>query len=141
MGDEGSSLSRDDNERILASLTGGEAPIGMKNVNVDADESSAILLTFTGGGHSVEFSFTSDEGLDDSSYGIEMEVSGGFELGNWLEAETTVRPWSRRTSSRANTKMPFHAVSVTNARLHGTKEDTSCPNTFSATQSLVTNSC
>ena len=92
MGDEGSSLSRDDNERILASLTGGEAPIGMKNVNVDADESSAILLTFTGGGHSVEFSFTSDEGLDDSSYGIEMEISGGFELGNWLEAETTVKP-------------------------------------------------
>ena len=92
MGDEGSSLSRDDNERILASLTGGEAPIGMKNVNVDADESSAILLTFTGGGHSVEFSFTSDEGLDDSSYGIEMEVSGGFELGNWVESEMTFDP-------------------------------------------------
>jgi len=92
MGDEGSSLSRDDNERILASLAGGEAPIGLKNVNVDEDERGSILLTFTGGGHSVEFSFTSDEGLDDSSYGIEMEISGGFELGNSFEFSTKFDP-------------------------------------------------
>ena len=92
MGDEGASLSRSDNERILSSLAGGEAPIGMKNVNVDADERSSILLTFTGGGHSVEFSFTSDEGLDDRSYGIEMGISGGFELGNWVEVGFAIDP-------------------------------------------------
>ena len=140
MGDEGASLSRSDNERILSSLAGGEAPIGMKNVNVDADERSSILLTFTGGGHSVEFSFTSDEGLDDRSYGIEMGISGGssWATGSKWDSRSTPVP---STSSRANTKVPFHAPSVTNARSRGTKTDVSCPSTFSATHSLVISLC
>ena len=108
-------------------------------MNVDADERSSILLTFTGGGHSVEFSFTSDEGLDDRSYGIEMGISGGFELGNWVGG-FAIDP-GPKYKLEGEHKSALHAPSVTNARSRGTKTDVSCPSTFSATHSLVISLC
>ena len=77
MGDENAKLSGLDTNRVLASLTGGKGPIGMMDGSSSSD--GAILLTFSGGGNSLDFSFSSDEALAGQSYSVGLDFSGGFE--------------------------------------------------------------
>ena len=89
---EGSSLDAGSAERIVASLTGGTASTGVQNVGQAEGEKGDIFLTFSGGGHSMDFSFYSDEILSDSSYAVSLEVSGGFDVGGEFEIKSEVSP-------------------------------------------------
>ena len=61
--------------RVQASFTGGKGPTGMIN---SANE-GVILLSFSGGGESTEYIFTSNENVDGQDYGFEMKLEGTAE--------------------------------------------------------------
>ena len=67
-------LYSDDLEnRATASFTGGKALTGMdQRGNATEFETDAILLTFSGGGHSVEYSFESSESIVDNHYTLNV---------------------------------------------------------------------
>ena len=79
LGEDGAKIPWEDSTRILASMTGSDGPPGMKRTNATND-SSGVLLTFSGGGQSMDFTFSTNEGIDDASYTVGLEISGGFEL-------------------------------------------------------------
>jgi hypothetical protein len=54
-------LEATDTSRILASLTGGTGPQGMANGGDTNPPYSEIFLSFSGGGHALEFTFKSDD--------------------------------------------------------------------------------
>ena len=58
--------------RSLSSFTGAPGPNGMYG------NESAVFLSFSGGGSSMDFSFTSDEDLYGSSWSIAFDVEGGI---------------------------------------------------------------
>jgi hypothetical protein len=65
-----------DTSRILASLTGGTGPQGMA-IDGDANPpNSEILLSFSGGGHALEFTFKSDEEIEDYNSHVSFEIDG-----------------------------------------------------------------
>ena len=73
-----------DSGRVTASFTGDVGPTGMTGV---ADTEN-ILLTFSGGGHALEFSFGANEVEDSDVYHIAYELSG--ESRNNLNAEIKI---------------------------------------------------
>ena len=72
---EGNDFPVTDATRVSASFTGAEAMTGMVNRGGDSGE-QPILLTFSGGGHALQFSFESEEVLDSNVYHIAYEFSG-----------------------------------------------------------------
>ena len=71
---ENQALSREDLEnRVTVSFTGGKAFTGMyKRGNASEFETDSILLTFSGGGHSVEYTFQSSESIVDNHYTLNV---------------------------------------------------------------------
>ena len=61
-------------KRVFSSLTGIAGPSGM----VGGNNSEAVLLTFSGGGASLEFSFTSNELIYDSVWEIGFSLDGNY---------------------------------------------------------------
>jgi len=64
-------------ERVVASFTGGTAYTGMKVRGLAGkylSDYDTILLTFSGGGHSVEFSLSSEEATSKNHYELHMGV-------------------------------------------------------------------
>ena len=76
----GQGLAPTDKSRVLASLIGGDGPIGMEKGTEKKPPGENILLTFSGGGHSVEFSFTSNEAIEEYLSDVELGISGGVTL-------------------------------------------------------------
>jgi hypothetical protein len=64
-------ISPTDNTRIMASLMGGQGPTGFD------DTQSEVLLTFSGGGAALDFSFSSNEVLHDEAYEVDLGIEGG----------------------------------------------------------------
>ena len=64
-------ISPTDNTRIMASLMGGQGPTGFD------DSSGEVLLTFSGGGAALDFSFSSNEVLHDEAYEVDLGIEGG----------------------------------------------------------------
>jgi len=61
--------------RAAASFAGGKAPTGMnKRGESDDAGTDAILLTFSGGGHSVDYAFQSSESITDDHYSINVAL-------------------------------------------------------------------
>ena len=61
-----------DTSRIRASLMGGHGPDGM------SQREKPILLTFSGGGTSLDFTFSSRETLDSKAYEVDIGIEGGI---------------------------------------------------------------
>lgn len=76
----GQGLKPTDKSRVLASLIGGTGPIGMDRGKDKNPPGENILLTFSGGGHSVEFSFTSNEAIEEYLSDVELGISGAINL-------------------------------------------------------------
>ena len=79
IGEDGEKIPWQDTSRILASMTGSDGPPGMKRAKA-ANDSGSVLLTFSGGGQAMNFTFSTREGIDVASYTVGLEISGGFEL-------------------------------------------------------------
>ena len=86
VGEGAQTLRPTETKRVIASLTGGSGPIGM-DIGDDTNPSEQqILLSFSGGGHSLDFTFTSNEAITEYlshvTFAIEGEVSfkAGAEL-------------------------------------------------------------
>lgn len=65
-------------DRVSASFTGGTAQSGMRvrgQSNPLEPHQDVLLLTFSGGGHSAEYSFSSAEKMSDDMYGIGVSVT------------------------------------------------------------------
>jgi len=64
--------------RLVASFTGAKAKSGMRvrGNKAGVPHEDTILLTFSGGGHALEYSFSSEEKLSDTHYGISVSLSG-----------------------------------------------------------------
>jgi hypothetical protein len=69
--------------RAFASLTGANRHDTKKE---EAEDNDIVLLTFSGGGTSLDFEFTSDEGVDGDGYESNIELSGGDEIGSHISA-------------------------------------------------------
>ena len=63
--------------RVMASFTGGKAKSGMKLQTKETDDTE-ILLSFSGGGSSTDFAYTSSEKISDFSYGLEVSMNGEY---------------------------------------------------------------
>ena len=66
-------------DRLVASLTGGQARAGMRLRGADPTEEpteETLLLTFTGGGHSIDYAYATSEKTSDNHYAIGMSLSG-----------------------------------------------------------------
>jgi len=74
--DSVSALEATDTSRILASLTGGTGPQGMANGDNTNPPNSEILLSFSGGGHALEFTFKSDEAIECYNSHVSFEIDG-----------------------------------------------------------------
>jgi len=62
-------------DRAMASFTGGSAKTGMKERGGEPSEKT-ILLTFSGGGQSAQYEFSSDELLLDKEFMLDIETRG-----------------------------------------------------------------
>jgi hypothetical protein len=84
-------LEATDTSRILASLTGGTGPQGMANGGDTNPPYSEIFLSFSGGGHALEFTFKSDEIIEDYNSHVAFEIDGevSFSGGYHQEGELT----------------------------------------------------
>ena len=69
--------------RAFASLTGANRHDAKEE---EAEHNDTVLLTFSGGGTSLDFEFTSDEGVDGDGYESNIELSGGDEIGSRISA-------------------------------------------------------
>jgi hypothetical protein len=69
-------LSATDASRIMASLTGSSAKTGMHVRGSPESAEESILLTFSGGGQTLDFTFTSKEGLGGESWNLGMSFDG-----------------------------------------------------------------
>jgi hypothetical protein len=87
--DGASSLVATDKSRILASLTGGTGPQGMANGDDSNPPDSEILLSFSGGGQALEFTFKSDDEIEDYNSHVAFEIDGevSFSGGYHQDAE------------------------------------------------------
>ena len=74
--DSASALEAMDTSRILASLSGGTGPQGMANGDNANPPNSEILLSFSGGGHALEFTFKSDEEIECYNSHVSFEIDG-----------------------------------------------------------------
>ena len=74
--DAASALEAIDKSRILASLTGGTGPQGMANGDDSNPPDSEILLSFSGGGHALEFTYKSDDLIEDYNSHVAFEIDG-----------------------------------------------------------------
>ena len=65
-------------DRLVASFTGGQARAGMRLRGADPKEPTeeTLLLTFTGGGHSMDYAYATSEKTSDNHYAIGMSLSG-----------------------------------------------------------------
>ena len=79
--EQGSSsvLRPSDSKRILASLTGGTAPVAMANGGGSDQPDAQIFLTFSGGGHAMEFSFNSREAICDYKSHVSFTIDGAVD--------------------------------------------------------------
>ena len=75
LGEDGN-IAPDYDERVVASFTGGKAMTGMKVRGTSGAHEDTILLTFSGGGHSVEFSFSSEESTSKNHYELRVSLHG-----------------------------------------------------------------
>jgi len=75
LGEDGN-IAPDYDERVVASFTGGKAMTGMKVRGTSGAHEDTILLTFSGGGHSVEFSFSSEESTSKNHYDLHVSLHG-----------------------------------------------------------------
>ena len=66
----------DTRQRLQASFTGGKAMTGMRDRGGDESNSAKdMLITFSGGGHAVDYAFLSEESVEDR-YGVGVSFSG-----------------------------------------------------------------
>ena len=110
IGEDGYKISWQDTSRSLASMTGGNGPSGMNVTGVHTGgDVGGVLLTFSGGGHTMDFGFSSNELLCGESYGVELEISGGFELGGSYtqEIDLTAAGVATETSSALGASSSF----------------------------------
>merc|ERR1712159_920951 len=92
-----------DTSRLLASMTGADGPSGMKS-----HEDGGVLLTFSGGGQTMDFTFSSSEDVDGESYSVGLEIEGGFELGGTYTQELDAElPVVSKTSSSLGATASF----------------------------------
>ena len=83
-------LNTNDTKRIMASMTGGDGPVGMVDgENLEPDDTQ-ILLTFSGGGHALDFTFTSQEGIDGADSHINFKIDGSVSFSGGFGAEEKV---------------------------------------------------
>ena len=85
IGENGANIPWHDTSRLLASMTGADGPSGMSGMT--RGETGGVLLTFSGGGQTMDFTFSSSEDIDGDSYSVGLEISGGFELGGTYTQE------------------------------------------------------
>jgi len=88
--DRDSSLDATETSRILASLTGGTGPQGMANGANSNPPHSEILLSFSGGGQALEFSFKSDEIIADYASHVAFEIDGEVSFKGGYHQDGTV---------------------------------------------------
>ena len=88
--DSASALEATDTSRILASLSGGTGPQGMANGNNANPPNSEILLSFSGGGHALEFSFKSDEEIEFYNSHVSFEIDGEVSFSGGYHQEGTL---------------------------------------------------
>jgi len=69
-----------DTTRIISSLTGSQGPIGMEMGDNKDPGQQNILLTFSGGGNSLDFSFTSHEAICEYRSEVEFSIEGGVDF-------------------------------------------------------------
>ena len=70
--------SPDATRRVVASFTGGQASTGMKVTTTATDgvaDKGSLLLTFSGGGHTADYSFSSNEKIADLHYSLGVQLS------------------------------------------------------------------
>jgi len=67
-------------KRVIASLTGGTGPVGMDQGANTSPPDAQILLSFSGGGHALEFSFTSNEAIVDAYSHVTFKINGEVEF-------------------------------------------------------------
>jgi len=66
----------DTRQRLQASFTGGKALTGMRDRGGDESNSAKdMLITFSGGGHAVDYAFLSEQSVEDR-YGVGVSFSG-----------------------------------------------------------------
>jgi hypothetical protein len=87
--DDASPLAATDTSRVIASLTGGVGPLGMANGDDAYPPDAEILLSFSGGGHALEFSFTSDEKIKGYNSHVAFEIDGAMTFGGGYTADVT----------------------------------------------------
>ena len=103
IGENGAKISWQDTSRLLASMTGADGPSGMKS-----HENGGVLLTFSGGGQTMDFTFSSSEDVDGESYSVGLEIEGGFVLGGKYTQELDVElPVVSKTSSSLGAAASF----------------------------------
>ena len=103
IGENGAKIPWHDTSRLLASMTGADGPSGMKS-----HKDGGVLLTFSGGGQTMDFTFSSSEDVDGESYSVGLEIEGGFELGGTYTQELDVEmPVVSKTSSSLGATASF----------------------------------
>ena len=75
---EAMNIDASDPSRVAASFTGAEANTGLLNFGQNLSETvkGHILLSFSGGGSSADYSFSSDESISDDHYSLGVSMHG-----------------------------------------------------------------
>jgi hypothetical protein len=103
IGEDGANIPWRDTSRLLASMTGADGLTGMTS-----GETGGVLLTFSGGGQTMDFTFSSSESVDGESYSVGLEIGGGFELGGSYTQEIDVeKPVVAKTSGSLGAAASF----------------------------------
>jgi hypothetical protein len=76
---EDESIEIGDAARVIASFTGGISNTGMRTIGASSGGKDTILLSFSGGGHMVEYEYTSNEEIVSDNYALSMELTGTAE--------------------------------------------------------------
>ena len=103
IGEDGAGIPWQDTSRLFASMTGADGLTAMKS-----GETGGVLLTFSGGGQTMDFAFSSGESVDGDAYSVGLEIGGGFELGGSYTQEVDVeKPVVAKTSGSLGAAVSF----------------------------------
>jgi len=78
---EDASINMNDTKRVDASFTGRMGPRGYSTTDSNGPADEAILLSFSGGGASTEYIFSSNENVDGQDYAWTLSLDGSAENG------------------------------------------------------------